>query len=343
MRALCLSDGTPTIDAHRPDPALASGDELVRVRLAAITQDDVSGPRAFVPGRDFVGEIDPIPAPGAATRRPAPSSLAAPPPARVVGLAEAPCGVCDRCRGGIAPHCRSAQALGETRDGACADLVAIPRPALLPVPDALHDDAALFARDVAWALLVARAVEIQARPFVTVLGDSVAALVCAQVLAGRNASVRLLGERPERFSLCERWGVRHRHRAEVGRRQDQGVVVDCTGSAGSVSLACELLRPRGTLILRRPPAAPCDLSRVVSGELTVLGLRAGLLSEALDLLARGGVDTAPLVTRRVKLESVPDAVHELRAGLALTIIVEVSPGTRRPTSTIPRRAKSPLA
>src|SRR5690606_6250511 len=80
-------------------------------------------------------------------------------------------------------------------------------------------------------------------------------LLTAQALARLNKSVRLLGSRPERVALCERWGVKHRLIEEAGRRQDQEVVIDCTGASGGASgggalrLAMQLVRPRGVILL----------------------------------------------------------------------------------------------
>jgi threonine dehydrogenase-like Zn-dependent dehydrogenase len=119
----------------------------------------------------------------------------------------------------------------------------------------VDDDRAAFAGLVGAVLQLGHAVRLDGKTFVTVLGDGPVGLLTAQIMAGRNASVRLLGRHEARFSLAERWGVKHRHESEVGRRHDQDIVIDCTGSPSGLALASRLVRPRGTIVIKGPPHA----------------------------------------------------------------------------------------
>ena len=65
-------------------------------------------------------------------------------------------------------------------------------------------------------------------------------------------------------------------------------------------------------------------SRITRDELTILGSYVGqdVFPDAIRLLEQGRVDWSRLVTHRVGVEELPDAVEELRAGRALKVEVE---------------------
>lgn len=226
------------------------------------------------------------------------------PGSRVYLPAELPCARCDTCRSGLRTHCPHRR-----RDlldpGSFDGFIEAPGRALLGVPSDLGDDAAAFAGEVARAIHAGQRLHIEGRAYVTVLGDSAIALIAAQLLVRMNATVRCLGEHPELYSLCEKWGIAHRHIDEVGRRGDQDAVIDCTGTREGFDLATRLVRPRGRLVLmpERFGAAPpvLEAEPVVRLELDVFGVRAGDEAEALHALAGRRVEVASLVGRRARL------------------------------------------
>ena len=230
------------------------------------------------------------------------------------------CGVCVLCKGGLSTHCRARSVLGlHGRDGCFAERFTLPLANLSEVPKGVDDDAAVFAEPLASVIHAAQMLRIEGKPYVTVIGDGVGGLLAAQVMAKLNASVRLLGKVPEKFTLCEKWGIKHRHADDVGRRQDQDVVVDCSGTPEGLKLAMQLVRPRGKIVLRTMPApipdasgnghSGPDLTPAVVNELELLGARCGRLAEALTILAKGQIEIVSLITARTKLA---DGVGALR-------------------------------
>ena len=81
------------------------------------------------------------------------------------------------------------------------------------------------------------------------------------------------------------------------------VVVDCTGSGTGLTHALELVRPRGTIVLKTTIAGTQTLSLapVVVDEVTIVGSRCGPFDRALDALANGLVDVRPLISDRFEL------------------------------------------
>lgn len=242
-------------------------------------------------------------------------------------------------RRGLGAHDPDRRVLGlRGMDGCFADLVAAPADHLVPVPEGVSDEQAALLKPLADAAHASKLTRLERKPFVTILGDSLDALLCAQVMTRLNASVRIVAAQDRVFRLCERFGVRHRLLADVGRRQDQDVVIDCTGA--SVGLALRLVRPRGVVLARgartsvpgepaaqhpgspgRSNASPDkntsespderpDLSLAVLNEVQIIGARCGSVHDGLAALATGGIDLSSLVTKSHRLA---DGVAALRS------------------------------
>ncbi|CAN5835495.1 alcohol dehydrogenase catalytic domain-containing protein [soil metagenome] len=251
------------------------------------------------------------------------------------------CGQCDLCRSGLAAHCRARQLLGlSSRPGGLSERALVPASNLLPIPDGLDDDHAVFAVLCASAAHAAAGFRIESKTFVSVLGDGPIGLLTAQALARLNASVRLLGKHPRKTEMCARWGIKHRLISEVGRREDQDVVIDCTGDPAGLVDALGLVRPRGKVILKSigaslpaenaapglgvhplPPGAARELwERVVRDELLILGSGSGSLAEGLALLASGSVNVDGLITRRARLDDAPAFINTPADGEIVSLI-----------------------
>jgi threonine dehydrogenase-like Zn-dependent dehydrogenase len=239
----------------------------------------------------------------------------------------------EMARRGLSAHDPDRQLPGlRGRDGVFADLVALPAHALTPVPDGVADEQAVFALPLADAAHASQLLRLETKPFVTVLGDTEAALLCAQVMTRLNASVRVLAEPSRRLSLCEKWGIKHRPIRDAGLRQDQDVVIDCVGSAAAVRTAMRLVRPRGAVVLAGAgtavPGAPAssyegvDLAPAVEHELRILGASAGHPADALRAMADGTIDLAALVGARFKLADATTALRRAAEPEALTVLLE---------------------
>src|SRR4029079_12144550 len=111
--------------------------------------------------------------------------------------------------------------------------------------------------------------------------------------------------------LCEKWSIRSRALGDITPRHDQDVVVDCTGSAAGFELAMQMVRPRGTIVLKSTVAAgkPLNLSPLVIDEINVVGSRCGPFREAINALAEKQIDVASLIHRRMKLDQGEEATN----------------------------------
>ena len=311
MRALRWDGARLRLASDLPEPGASPEDAVARVHLAGICRTDLEICRGYLgfqgtPGHEWVGEVVSAPDPALVG-------------ARVVGEINFGCGACAWCRAGLARHCptRRVQGIVEA-DGALADLLAVPARVLHRVPDGLPDQTAVFAEPLAAAFEILEQLgDVRGRRAV-VVGDGKLGLLVAQVLAGAGARVALAGRHPEKLALAARLGL------DTGPpRPGADLVVDATGSPTGLAAALDLVRPRGTIVLKTTIAAEhqIDLARAVVNEVTVVGSRCGPFEPALDALASGQVQVAPLVEAVYPLaDAVAAFTHAARPG-ALKVLV----------------------
>jgi alcohol dehydrogenase len=302
MRALVF-DKTLSFDPRRPEPLPGDGDSLLRVRQAGICATDleiIKGYMGFrgVLGHEFVGDVVSSPDKDLVGQR-------------VCGEINVVCGRCDLCLSGLSTHCRARSVLGIlNHDGAFAEFVRLPVLNLHALPRTVDDDQAVFVEPLAAAFQVLKQIQLDNRKWVTVLGDGRLGLLVAQVLRNVGCPVRVIGKHPDKLGLCEKWQIRSRPLADITPRHDQDVVVDCTGSAAGFEIAMQMVRPRGTIVLKSTAASgkAMNLAPLVIDEINVVGSRCGPFREAIRALAEKQVDVVSLIHRRMKLEQGVEAM-----------------------------------
>jgi len=335
VRAVRYDGQHVVLDDSAPDPTPSEGDSLVAVSLAMPDATDVAtarGETGFegVLSRRFVGTVKD---PGSDETHRLKQGT------RVVAEVNLPDAASDLARRGLGRHDPERRVLGlHEAEGVLAERVAIPARALVEVPHELTDEQALFAVPVGDAVHTARLLRLDSKSYVTVVGESLEALLMAQVMARENHSVRLLARDPERLELCERWGVRRRHTDEAGRRQDQDVVVVADATAETVSLALGMVRPRGTVVLRRAvlgvpgqehgelgdgEGGGVDLRDAIDREISMIGARCGPVRVGVQTIAGGGVDLSGLISERFRMDDAVSAVRCVGEGDTLAAAVEV--------------------
>ena len=306
-------DGTLAV-IDRPEPVPAADEVVIGLRVGGICNTDLellAGYKDFsgTLGHEFVGDV-----------------LAGPPDLlgqRVVGEINVTCGGCDMCLHGLHTHCRQRRVLGILNyDGAFADSFRLVARNLRVVPDEVPDDAAVFTEPLAAACQVPQLAHITPHDRVIVVGAGKLGLLVAQVLnlTGCNLSVVVRRDRPA--ELLTGWGI-PAVRLDDLPRSAADVVVDCTGNAQGFAAALDLVRPRGTIVLKSTYAdlPQADLTRIAVNELRVVGSRCGPFDAALRLLARGAVDTAALIDARYPLAQAPAAFeHAARPGVLKVLL-----------------------
>src|SRR5918911_1761337 len=289
------------------------GEALVRVRVAGVCNTDVEIVRGYAGfegtlGHEFVGEV--VEAPGGH------EALAG---RRVVGEINAGCGRCELCRAGDPRHCPERTVLGIVgRDGAFAEYLSLPAANLLPVPEEVSDERAVFTEPLAAACGITERVSIEEGARVAVIGDGKLGLLCAQALrALTRSSVTLVGRHDSKLQIAARRGVETVRAEELSAamRRTFDFVVEASGSPEGFRAALELLRPRGTLVLKSTFHGATEIATapVVVDEIQIVGSRCGRFRPALELLRRGDVDVDSLVHEELPLSEGVSAMERAAA------------------------------
>lgn len=339
MRALRYTGSTegdgPSVRmfSDAPDPSPGPGEAQIRPLRAGVCSTDLEIARGYMDadrdaqpitlGHEFVGLVEEF-NPATPIQQELVKRLKG---KRVVGSINAVCGECDLCRAGLSNHCRERTVLGIAgRDGCFAERFCLPIVNLVPVPESVDDDHAVFVEPLAAAMHAAHQLHFEGKPYITVLGDGRLGLLCVQVMSQLNASVRLIGKHEKKLAMCEKWGIKHRLLRDIGRRADQDIVVDCTGSPDGLRTAMQLVRPRGTILLKSTfaPRAddPVDLSPLVVNEIELVGSRCGSISEAVRALEQQRVDVASLISSRFAFENGAKAIEAASKSEQIKVLID---------------------
>lgn len=321
-----------------PEPQPGPGEVVVEVAATGICGSDLhiqDGEYSVSPpvviGHETAGAVAAI-GPGVASCRPG---------ERVTVMTTiSTCGQCALCRSGRTNLCPERRWLGGHVNGGFARYLAVPAANVLPLPPHVSLEAAALTEPLACC---AHAVLELAPPgpegLVVVSGPGPIGLLCAQVARSTGARVIVLGTHADgaRFALAHRLGFTDLVDVEQedavaaveARRGGRTIelVIEAAGAAGSLD-QCLRLAPRGGRVLQiglygRP--VPCAADLLVLKELRLLGSFSstpGSWRLALDLLARGAVQTAPLITSRQPLAewaSAFDAARRKSGGKILLV------------------------
>jgi threonine dehydrogenase-like Zn-dependent dehydrogenase len=271
------------------------GEAVVRVRLAGVCNTDLEIVRGYAGfegtlGHEFVGVVEDVPVSHAELLG-----------KRVVGEINAGCGHCTLCRAGDPRHCPQRTVLGIVgRDGAFAEYLSLPPANLLPVPDEVADERAVFTEPLAAAAGITERVSIDEGMRVAVVGDGKLGLLCAQALkALTGAEVTLVGKHAEKLRIAARRDIETIRLEDLhtSARRAFDMAVEASGSPDGFRTALELLRPRGTLVLKSTFHGAMELNAapLVVDEITIVGSRCGRFAPALELLRRNSVDVESMI------------------------------------------------
>jgi 2-desacetyl-2-hydroxyethyl bacteriochlorophyllide A dehydrogenase len=239
-----------------------------------------------------------------------------------------PCQVCVACRRGRANLCERVRELGVDVAGALAELVAVPRANVHPLPDSVSLREGALIEPLACAVHGQDRAKIQLGDSVAVIGGGTQGLLHA-VLArlGGATPVVISARHRERRARAKQLGadvvvdptddpVREIRRATGGSGAD--VVIEAAGTAEAYEQAVRSLRRGGRLLSYGAPPRetpiPLTAFDVFARELTVVGsygATGAAWPRAIELAASGRVGLEELVDREWPLAEAPAALDAL--------------------------------
>ena len=300
MRAVVFDDEL-RFSQDYPEPIINDDQALLKIRHAGICNTDleiIKGYMGFsgILGHEFVAEV--VKGSDHLIGK------------RVVGEINVADGECEFCLSGVPSQCTNRTTVGIDRHaGGFADYLALSEQNLYVLPDKVSDESAVFVEPLAAALQVTEAVHISPRDHVVVIGAGKLGLLVAQVLKLTGADLSVIVRREKQAQLLTQWGIRAVHINDLSKKSVD-VVVDCAGTVDGFNDALNLVKARGTVILKSTyeglPQA--DLTRVVIDEIRVIGSRCGPFDAAIRLLELGVIDVESLIEARFKLDDALDAI-----------------------------------
>ena len=314
MKALVLVEYGKLVLEEVPKPSAQPGEVLVQVKACGICGSDVHGMDGstgrrrppIIMGHEAAGSIAEI---GAGVTG---WNLGD----RVTFDSTIYCGHCDFCRQGKVNLCNQRRVLGVScedyrQDGAFADYVAVPSPILYRIPDNLSLEHAALIEPFSIAFHAARRTPLTLNDTAVVVGAGMIGLALIQTLrlagCGRVISVDMI---PEKLALAKSMGADDTVNGADGRALEEinrltngrgaEVVFEAVGVAVTVDLAIRCVRKGGrvTMVGNVSPKVDLPLQVAVTRELTLYGscASAGEYPACLDMMARGSIQAAPLLS-----------------------------------------------
>lgn len=300
-------------EVERPVPG--PGEALVRVRMAGICNTDLEIARGYMNyfgtlGHEFVGEVVEADTKGWIG-------------SRVAGEINLSCGHCKYCSRGLGRHCPTRTVLGIAGKAGCfAEYVTLPERNLHRVPDRVADPVACFIEPVAACFEVLEQVRVSPRDSIVVLGDGKLGQLLAMVLADQGLAPTLAGKHPEKLARAASRGIATAS-PDVLERKAYDIVIEATGSPSGMLRAIELVRPRGTLVLKSTYHGPLtfDAAPLVIDEITVVGSRCGPFQPAIASLASGDLPAESLIDEIFSLTDAPRAFERASSQNTLKVLL----------------------
>lgn len=279
MRGIYFDGKSAVYRDDLPKPVPNPGESLVKVLMAAVCNTDKEILRGYRPdfrgvmGHEFVGIVEESPDSGLVGKR-------------VVGELNATCGKCIYCRTGRFTHCSSRRVLGmHDKDGCFGEYMTIDTKLLHPVPENLPTDKAIYTEPLAAAFEIMTQVSLDSEKNIAVLGDGRLAYCVVQAMCAEGRRVTVVGKHPEKLALFAPYADTTLEREKEGYE----IVVEATGSPTGILQALEMVRKKGTIVLKSTYAGEVSLpfSQVAVNEISIVGSRCGPFVPAIQALASG--------------------------------------------------------
>jgi L-iditol 2-dehydrogenase len=231
------------------------------------------------------------------------------------------CGKCPACRSGAENLCREMRIMGFHRDGGFAEYVTAPARSLIPVPEGLSPEEAVFAEPLSCCLNALDLAGPVSGKQVGIWGAGPAGTLLARAVAvrgGYTVSMEPDDQRRERIGGC--WPA-------PGKALD--ICIAAVGREAAYQEALGRLAPRGTLVIfsglsKAGEVQPLNLNQIHYLEQRITGAygccyRHG--QEALRLLAEGRIRVKDLVSHRLSLGDLDQGLEIVRNRKGMKVLL----------------------
>lgn len=263
---------------------------------------------------------------------------------RVQVIAAIPCGSCTECLRGRMTVCQNQESMGYHYDGGFAEYMAIPAKVVAVggvnrIPDEVSFAEASVAEPLACVLNGQELARVGAGDDVVVMGAGPIGCLHVRLARARGAArVFLVDVNPARLAMAadlvqpdaaiDGDAVEQVLKLTAGRGADVVITAAASGAAQEQAVRMAARQGRISFFGGLPKDAPIvsvDANLVHYRELTIVGANGSAPAHnaaALDLIATGAVPVADLITHRLPLEGVLDAIDLVARGAAIKVTIE---------------------
>ena len=330
------------IEVEKPIPK--SDELLIRVRACATCGTDAKifnhgHPRLNPPqiiGHEIAGEIEIV---GSALSNFKKGD-------RVQIIAAIPCGQCWLCKAGKMTICENQLSMGYQFAGGFAEYMIVPNEVIRVngvniIPDKVSFDEAAVTEPLACVLNSQQILQIKAGDSVLVMGAGPIGCLHVQVARALGASQVFLADINGNRLLLSEKAVKPDSAIDMSKLDlateikkltnghGPSVVITAAPSSQAQELAISLVQPGGKVsffggLPKDAPFINCNSNIVHYKEVTLLGANGSSPDQnrqALEMIANGKVDVDSLITHRLPLDKVDQAISSVMSGDAIKVVV----------------------
>ena len=253
---------------------------------------------------------------------------------RVIVEPNYPCGSCPLCQKGRGAVCSNKNSMGVNVPGCFAERVSAPAEFVWPMPEDISDADAVTIAPLTVSLHALLQSGAQAGDTVAVLGCGVVGLLLIHAAAAAGVRVIAHDRFAEKLEMARKLGamviLEGEDAAQVWQKEDVTTVFECAGATPTVELALETA-PRGAQVillgLSSSPARFIPMRIVREG----INIRTSMIydhpadfAHAIDLVAKGKLHPACVVTHTYSFESIEQALKHAGTGEAGKIHIKMA-------------------
>ncbi len=321
MKALVF-DKELKLDKNFPMPKVKENEVLIKTSIVGICNTDYEITKGYmgyrgILGHEFVGKVVEV---GKNVNKNLINK-------RVVGEINLACNNCEYCNKGLQRHCPNRSTLGIwKKDGCFCEYFTLPKENVIELSDNIDDTTAVFSEPLAAAYEILEQLHIKPDSKVAIVGDGKLGLCISLVFSALNIDFIHIGKHEEKLQISKNNGVKTMLLSDLKdeNKKTFDFVIEATGSVGGFELSSQLVKPRGTLVLKSTITARegLNLATIVVDEITIVGSRCGQFRPILRLLEKGKINVKPLISGIFDVDDFEVAFRENEKKENLKILVK---------------------
>ncbi|KPA13660.1 sorbitol dehydrogenase [Candidatus Magnetomorum sp. HK-1] len=231
------------------------------------------------------------------------------------------CEKCDRCKINAENMCTHMEIMGFHRDGGFAEYVNVPAKTVIPVPDGLHPDHAVFAEPLSCCLNALELAQISANQRIGIWGAGPAGTLLHRAAKTFNAKPINIDPHPDRCQRIDGYPECPDIHFDIA--------IVAVGDRNAYASAIKHLNPRGTLVIfsglqKNESIFEIDFNDIHYHETRIVGaygccFRHGI--QALSLLSEKKLPVDDLISHQMPLDNLNQGLDIVEKKLGMKVLL----------------------